>query len=72
MSLSDIIVLGPNEVSYCNIDAIDSILGVNGLPKGPCKFRPIVDQDVELVLIFYISLLSDNEGSWPNLYQATS
>jgi hypothetical protein len=31
----DIVRVGPNELSYCNADGVLSILGTNGLPKGP-------------------------------------
>jgi hypothetical protein len=49
-------ILGPNEVSYCNVDAVASTLGPNGLPKGSCKFRPVIEQYDVLVFNFYIRL----------------
>ena len=33
------IIKGPNEVSICNVDAVQPMLGNNGLPKGACKFE---------------------------------
>jgi hypothetical protein len=30
-------LIGPNELSVNRVDTIEPILGVGGLPKGPCK-----------------------------------
>jgi hypothetical protein len=32
------ILLGPNELSICNVDAVTPLMGPNGLGKGPSKF----------------------------------
>ena len=31
-------VLGPNEVSICNLETVIPLMGPYGLEKGPCKF----------------------------------
>lgn len=31
-------MLGPNEVSICNLEAVIPLMGPHGLEKGPCKF----------------------------------
>jgi hypothetical protein len=31
-------VLGPNELSICNLEAVIPLMGPHGLEKGPCKF----------------------------------
>lgn len=38
LRLSDIsTTLGPNELSICEVNTVQSILGVDGLAKGPSK-----------------------------------
>ena len=32
-----IFVLGPNELSICNLEAVIPLMGPHGLEKGPCK-----------------------------------
>jgi hypothetical protein len=29
--------LGPNDISYANVDGVQAVMGTPGLPKGPCK-----------------------------------
>ena len=36
-SLSKCIAIGPNELSFCDREAVNPILGSRGLLKGPCK-----------------------------------
>ena len=30
--------LGPDDISYSDVDGVQPVLGTNGLPKGPCEF----------------------------------
>jgi hypothetical protein len=53
----DVVRIGPNELSLCNIDAVIPLMGPNGLEKGPCKFTnlelftfdPVLTEDRSLV-----------------------
>lgn len=46
-------VLGPNELSICNLDAVAPLMSPHGLEKGPCKFTKL--EPIYLsILICYI------------------
>ena len=34
-------MLGPNELSICNVEAVMPLMGPHGLEKGPCKFKQL-------------------------------
>ena len=34
-------MLGPNELSICNLEAVIPLMGPHGLEKGPCKFNQL-------------------------------
>jgi hypothetical protein len=62
---SDFGALGPNELSYNNVDGVESIL--NSLPKGPCVyslfFRPSTTDTISTVYAYGESLVNIRELS---------
>ena len=45
-------MLGPNELSICNLEAVIPLMGPHGLEKGPCKFTGL-----DLLLLLFFSVL---------------
>lgn len=47
---------GPNEVSICSVDAVQPMLGNNGIPKGACELKVFHSQELNLCLSHSISV----------------